>query len=373
MQESDQLTLFAEASPASHFQRRESGKEHATIDIYCRRCLESYPRSSQLGLLAKMLLDSSVWQSKYRRLKWITEPLTERQTRITTVEYRHDKRRCCSSVSFKRSKRSATRSRHFIFRLAASPRLMKDTESLLWLGTPTASTKARSAEYRGRRTPNPREFAKLFPTPTASLAEHGGPRQRDSSGRPGLQMAAMLWPTPTANDVKRDSRAERNRRTPHLESVVKLLPTPTANDAKNATLPPAAENRDNLAGYLMRTMYATPQARDYRTGQTERWDDPGRSRNLNDQIGGQLNPDWVEWLMGFPRGWSDRSAAGGLPPYTDGRSQWDTEPEDLPRLAQGVPDRTARITANGNAVVPQQAYPIFKAIYELSGNSGQLK
>ncbi len=52
-------------------------------------------------------------------------------------------------------------------------------------------------------------------------------------------------------------------------------------------------------------VWATPQARDYRTGQAKRWDNPERSRNLNDQAaksegGGQLNPRWVEWLMGYP-------------------------------------------------------------------------
>jgi hypothetical protein len=50
---------------------------------------------------------------------------------------------------------------------------------------------------------------------------------------------------------------------------------------------------------------ATPQARDYRTGSKSRWENPERSRNLNDQIGGQLNPTWVEWLMGWPLGWTD--------------------------------------------------------------------
>jgi len=28
------------------------------------------------------------------------------------------------------------------------------------------------------------------------------------------------------------------------------------------------------------------------------------------QIGGQLNPTWVEWLMGYPLGWTDLSASG---------------------------------------------------------------
>lgn len=28
-------------------------------------------------------------------------------------------------------------------------------------------------------------------------------------------------------------------------------------------------------------------------------------RDLNDAIGGPPNPTWVEWLMGFPEGWTD--------------------------------------------------------------------
>ena len=63
----------------------------------------------------------------------------------------------------------------------------------------------------------------------------------------------------------------------------------------------------------MREIYATQQARDFRTGQAKRWEDPKRSRNLNDQVAeencGQLNPEWVEWLMGFPAGWTDLNAS----------------------------------------------------------------
>lgn len=52
-------------------------------------------------------------------------------------------------------------------------------------------------------------------------------------------------------------------------------------------------------------MFATPQARDYRSGSLARWNDPRRSRNLNDQVGGLLNPEWEEWLMGWPIGWTE--------------------------------------------------------------------
>lgn len=44
-------------------------------------------------------------------------------------------------------------------------------------------------------------------------------------------------------------------------------------------------------------------------------------------------------------------------------SWWETEP-DLGRVANGVSARVDRLRCLGNAVVPQQAYPIFKAIAE---------
>ena len=56
--------------------------------------------------------------------------------------------------------------------------------------------------------------------------------------------------------------------------------------------------------------YASTSGLQNRTeGKMERWKDPNRSQNLNDQIGGQLNPTWVEWLMGFPIGWTDCDAS----------------------------------------------------------------
>lgn len=54
------------------------------------------------------------------------------------------------------------------------------------------------------------------------------------------------------------------------------------------------------------TVWATPQTRDFRSGDPERFSNPERSRNLNDQMptqNGKLNPRWVETLMGLPVGW----------------------------------------------------------------------
>lgn len=55
--------------------------------------------------------------------------------------------------------------------------------------------------------------------------------------------------------------------------------------------------------------------------------------------------------------------ADGIPDWVDG--YWDAEPAGVPRVANGVPDRVGRLKALGNAVVPQQFYPIFKAIAEI--------
>jgi hypothetical protein len=89
----------------------------------------------------------------------------------------------------------------------------------------------------------------FLPTPLATLGTNGGPNQRDSSGRPGLQMAAMMWPTPTAMN--------------------------------NTGGPALCKWGGSGARAKLRTM-VTPE-----------------------ELNGALNPEWVCWLMGWPVGWTD--------------------------------------------------------------------
>lgn len=91
------------------------------------------------------------------------------------------------------------------------------------------------------------------------------------------------------------------------------MPTPTARDYKDGSAQSCANVPAN--GLLGRVVHklpktATPQSGDYRTGRAERWDNPDRSRNLNDQAGGKLSTIFVEWLMSFPIGWTDSKAWG---------------------------------------------------------------
>lgn len=58
-------------------------------------------------------------------------------------------------------------------------------------------------------------------------------------------------------------------------------------------------------------------------------------------------------------------AEPGLGGMADGLPCWLDEPLDVPRIARGVKDRVERLKCLGNAVVPQQFYPIFRAIAEI--------
>ncbi len=126
----------------------------------------------------------------------------------------------------------------------------------------------------------------LLPTPTA----HEGGRQKslgpNAQIRPSLGMMARrnLWPTPRVSMANGPSQAEIDAGDPkrRLETAVHLWPTPTAWLGRR----PA-----------------------HATGNPERYFNPERSNELSDavavQTSGQLNPMWVEWLMGFPEGWTD--------------------------------------------------------------------
>jgi hypothetical protein len=60
----------------------------------------------------------------------------------------------------------------------------------------------------------------------------------------------------------------------------------------------------------------------------------------------ELNPDWDEWLMGWPVGWTDPLRA-----VCDWRDL-STEPEDISIATSRRQHRAARIKAIGNGQVP---------------------
>ena len=197
-------------------------------------------------------------------------------------------------------------------------------------------------------------YLHMIPTPTACNAPNKGSHSRGPKSLMDVAttgwMPVMMWPTLRAGK----SSGENPESWLARYVAGKVSTPPLGLDVK----------------------FATPQARDFRTGEARRWEDPARSRNLNDQIakfptptsrdwkdsgssqgnrkspnlgtiasrfptprtkvmcggtgsyrkmkdleakgiisseerrqmtagsGGQLNPTWVEWLMGWPLEWT---------------------------------------------------------------------
>ena len=123
-------------------------------------------------------------------------------------------------------------------------------------------------------------------------------------------------PTPQSRDSNKGYANRVGRDFTNLCDWATKFPTPTTKDYVSPS--PNEKPRDRLVfaiekGITKSHKFATQQSRDFRTanGKQDRWSNPKRSRNLNDQVhflgngnGGKLNPDWVEWLMGWPIGWT---------------------------------------------------------------------
>jgi len=189
----NQLTFSQEASHASH--SRLPGSEKAReMTVRCgRKCLRLFSTSSPVGLLAKMLLESSTWNSTLCYLRW---------------------------------KIRVMKSKRLLFQLAPSMPRTDGTGFGLWR------------------------------TPHASDGEGGVMEMR---------------PGTTGHYKLRDHVHPKN---------AKMWPTPTGRDHKDGTAQSCANVEEN--GLLGRVIHDKD----------------------NPQLG-SLNPTWVEWLMGYPEGWTD--------------------------------------------------------------------
>ena len=125
----------------------------------------------------------------------------------------------------------------------------------------------------------------LWPTPTSSLGTNGGlvtpAKAREGGTLIEALSARTIWPTPDA----------------HMGSGGRTSKTPPTGKRASGTKQQITLNDA--------VKWGTPTARDWRSGKASQATHDKNSRPLSEQIGGLLNPTWVEWLMGWPIGWTD--------------------------------------------------------------------
>jgi len=147
-----------------------------------------------------------------------------------------------------------------------------------------------------------------------------------------LPMAVRNWPTPTATDGFTDKLNSTQQKDGSMHSVtlpqaVQMWPTPTTQEVEHPeaelTETGRRQSRDGTTSHSLGLadavqMWPTPRSNPAMASliTSEIANDPKRFPNLETVVGrvtevgngGRLNPTWVEWLMGFPTGWTDLDA-----------------------------------------------------------------
>lgn len=175
----------------------------------------------------------------------------------------------------------ATSGRRCVESLAKSDRLGSLLKMLLVM-SPWGSTRC-SLIWKQTVTPGGRSLFRLLPL-----------TRRTSGNESGSWLA-----TATANQLAPSMRKWKGCR--------EIWPTPSARDWKDTPGMKARrrDGRDRSADQLPRAVYLEESARFYPTMDYGAAKGRGQaSADDRSRLGGSLNPEWVEWLMGFPPGWT---------------------------------------------------------------------
>lgn len=138
-----------------------------------------------------------------------------------------------------------------------------------------------------------------------------------TSERPTAANDVGLWPTPNVPNGGRSCAHVTDWRSPTtayhngkkvqvgLEHAARHWPTPTATLGTNGGRVTPRKSREGgtlIEAVSQRTTWATPTVH----GNYNRAGASAKSGDgLATQAGGSLNPTWVEWLIGWPLGWTD--------------------------------------------------------------------
>ncbi len=313
-----QPTLFQEDSHANHSQLQENEEDKTMIVTSGMKLLELLPKQNQNGLLAKMLkgllTSTTAWYSDRCKLIW---------------------------------KKKVSKSNVLLYQLQASVHGIKEKEFGL-LHTPTAteigmrSEKAmeKRKKYResiGRKTVPPgnllEQMQMMYPTPTQDSASERTKKYKQG-GTP-LTVAVKMFPTPTVGCEEGGEQSKRVEQTKSGAFILRkknktnstfgaklsdamlylerMYKTPTTQDARIGI--------NNIGGNKHRVkrgsialadqiLFPTPTARDFKDAAYQPTWKKSRDQSLprtvlkNNKLGGKLNPNFVEFLMGYPMNWT---------------------------------------------------------------------
>lgn len=324
-----------EDSPANLSPSLAEERERTITATSGHRCFERYGRYTPLGSLVKTLLESRRWWSPAKSLRWDAQTIFSK--RITYTERKADSP---STKSVQTSKPKDIPSNRLLFQLVPSEHRTEETEfgllptvqtqglkqcnkkvktefvPLDLLPTPNAMDivhKDMEINERGRRNPKRGKtdhslgledmaVAKLLPTPCSiegtKFTKTINPNSQMGQGLTALAVNGLL-PTPTAMEVKHSNRVKGLK-----EQGVKGM-----YSRKNGALRP-----NGLTDFLDFHYLLTPMAADglranmnMQALKNHNKEKANLSEQIAHKVGGgtsQLNPLFVEEMMGFPLMWT---------------------------------------------------------------------
>lgn len=264
--------------------------------------------------MVKTLLESRRWWSPAKSLRWDAQTIFSK--RITYIEKKADSH---STKSVQTSKPKDIPSNRLLFQLAVSERHTEEIESGLLQ----------------------EKFQQLLLTPTAVMIAEDPKKFKERAKKNGYQngttygslasqvMYSDMLPTPNAMDIPHKDMEinERGRRNPKrgktdhslgLEdmAVAKLLPTPCSIEATKftKTINPNSQMGQGLTalavnGLLPTTMDADGMRANMKLQalKNHNKENANLAEQIAHKVGGgtsQLNPLFVEEMMGFPLMWT---------------------------------------------------------------------
>ena len=312
-----ELTSSLAVIPANLFQPQESDLEKKTPDTSGLTSATSSGQLDLFGVSLKMSKDTSVSDSEKSSATW--------KALVTKLRGEYSQR-------------------------VKSAHLIRESESTLWPTVTMDSASSRTKKYAQGGMPLSMAVNSWA---TPNTMDHLPPRSEEATRkmqegqRKGRKMPCNLreqvdeatmnlyqdqtpWPTPRVSSANGPSQSEIELGNPkkRLETEVIVRepaqwPTPTAQEAEKAGFHAKGQMGQSLSAMAKRgeLSWPTPSTRDHK-------DNPGMAktsinadgsiRNRTDQLarkvfsvgdtppgGGHLNPDWVEWLMGVPTGWTE--------------------------------------------------------------------